>query len=447
MSNRRLSLATQIAYALPALSLTAAATSVYIFITKFYADSIGLNLSVIGAVVLGSRIWDAVIDPTIGSLADRTRSTFGRRRTWLLASMLPFAFSVLALFAPPELSETREGIWFGTATFLFFLFLSTAQIPYEALGAELSGDYNERNRLFAIRQGFFILGTILAAALPGVLSAQLSLGPDPEAQRNLYFYAGVIYATLTIVSMTVLIYVVRERPIESNVPKNASLFAEAKNALRSRPFRILVIAYILSGFGSALPATLIEFYVRYVLNAESSSPFLVLYFLVGLVTLPAWVWLANRYDKKNTWIISLIVNVGAFIGVFFLSTGSQTLYAALVAISGIGFGGVVTIPYSMQADVIEYDARMHGGVRREGTFMGLWSIANKLSAALGAGVAFPILDYVGYVPNAVQTPQTVFVLRTLYAGLPSFCYLLSLFVVLAYPLKRSDFSGGEQKIV
>lgn len=439
MNARHLSLLSQIAYALPALALTAAGTSVYIFITRFYADSIGLSLSVIGAIVLGSRIWDAVIDPTIGLFADRTRSSFGRRRLWLSLSALPFALALLALFAPPQsLSPGMNSIWFAASTFLFFLFLSTIQIPYEALGAELSDDYDQRNRLFAIRQSLFIVGTVLAAALPAVIASSASLGQGAADQRTLFSSLGAGYAALTLLSIGALVWLVRERPL--NVPsEKRSLLAEARSALSSRPFMILLAAYLLSGFGSALPATLIEFYVRYVLGEESSSLYLVLYFAVGLVTLPLWVWLARRYDKRNTWIASLLVNAGAFTGVFFLSPGSKDLYALLVSLSGLGFGGVVTIPLSMQADVIEHDALQNGGVRREGTFMGLWSIANKLSAALGSGIAFPILDLVGYIPNAAQNPATITALRTLYAGVPSLCYLLSLFIIAAYPLSRADF--------
>ena len=112
---------TQLLYGFPALALTAAGVSVYVFITRFYADCIGVSLSVIGAVILGSRIWDAVIDPAIGSLADRTRSRLERRRAWLLYSLLPFSLALFALFAPPaSLSALGNQIWFATTTFFFF---------------------------------------------------------------------------------------------------------------------------------------------------------------------------------------------------------------------------------------------------------------------------------------------------------------------------------------
>jgi GPH family glycoside/pentoside/hexuronide:cation symporter len=435
-------LRTQLLYGFPALALTAAGVSVYVFITRFYADCIGISLSVIGAVVLGSRIWDAVIDPSIGALADRTSSRLGRRRAWLLFSLIPFSFALFALFAPPaELSARANEIWFAVSTFLFFLFLSTVQIPYEALGAELSNDYNQRNRLFAIRQGFFILGTVFAAALPSLLIAVWGFPEQVTEQRGLFAAIGFIYAVLTVLSVLFLTNNIAgsEKPtIREQIHR--SLMAQTLEALQSPAFRILIIAYVLSGFGAALPATLIEFYVRYVLGGDSSAPFLVLYFSVGFVTLPIWVWLANRYDKRNTWMVSLVINAGAFLGVFFLGPGSQSLYALLVTISGIGFGGVVTIPLSMQADVIEHDARRNNGLRREGTFMGLWSVASKLSAALGAGIAFPLLDFVGYVPNQPQSESVILTLRALYAGLPALCYLLSLFVIIKFPLSRQDFN-------
>jgi len=132
----------------------------------------------------------------------------------------------------------------------------------------------------------------------------------------------------------------------------------------------------------------------------------------------------------------MIVNTGAFIGVFFLGPGQLTAYGVLVAISSLGYGATLALPSSMQADVIDLD-ELQNGTRREGQFVGIWSVAKKLAAALGAGIAFPILDQLGYVPGATsQSPEVITALRWLYAGVPCVCNIIAILVVTRYSITR-----------
>jgi GPH family glycoside/pentoside/hexuronide:cation symporter len=131
----------------------------------------------------------------------------------------------------------------------------------------------------------------------------------------------------------------------------------------------------------------------------------------------------------------MVVNTGAFFAVFFLGPGDANLYGVLVVLSGVGLGATIAIPSSMQADVIDYDELL-SGERREGQYIGVWSIAKKLAAALGVGVALSVLGAAGYRPNVEQTEQVQFTLRVLYALVPCICNLVAIVVALAYPIDR-----------
>ena len=203
-----------------------------------------------------------------------------------------------------------------------------------------------------------------------------------------------------------------------------------------RDVLILLIAYTISAIGNNLPATLILYYVEYVLQSKMADAFLLLYFITGIVFLPGWIAIARRAGKKAAWLASMAVNTGAFIGVFFLGPGDAAIYGVLVFLSGIGFGATLAIPSAIQADVIDYDELMTGE-RREGQYIGLWSIAKKLAAAVGVGAGLSILGMVGYTPNVEQTAQVQFTLRTLYALVPSVCNTIAFFIALAYPITGS----------
>lgn len=206
-----------------------------------------------------------------------------------------------------------------------------------------------------------------------------------------------------------------------------------RGVIRNRPFVILLASYIISAFGNQLPATLILYFVQYVLHSDKVNLFLLIYFLTGVAFLPFWIRIAVKIGKKAAWLMAMGINTGAFLGVFFLGAGDELAYGVLVVLSGIGFGASLALPSAIQADVIDYDELLSGR-RREGLFIGLWSIAKKLTAALGVGLSLYLLGYVGYQPNIEQPPSVVLALRFLYALLPCICNILGFWVVLRYPI-------------
>jgi GPH family glycoside/pentoside/hexuronide:cation symporter len=209
---------------------------------------------------------------------------------------------------------------------------------------------------------------------------------------------------------------------------------------------ILLVSYTVSAFGNNLPATLILYYVEYVLQSPHADFFLLLYFVFGIFFLPAWIYVSRKIGKKQTWILSMAVNTGAFFGVFFLGPGDGQIYGVLVCLSGIGFGATLALPSAMQADVIDYD-ELISGKRREGQYVGLWSVSKKLAAALGVGIALAILGMIGYEPGMDQSPQVRLALRVMYALVPCICNLAALFIASAYPITAARHEEIKEAIV
>ena len=417
-----------LAYGAPAFGLALLGITFYVYLPKFYVDDLGVSLTVMGLIILGSRVFDAIIDPGIGRWSDRCRSLAGRRRPFIVGGALPLALSFYLLLVPPQLGSTALGVYFGALTFAFFLVWSIVNVPYEALGTELSFDFVERNKIFAVRVAFFIAGTLCASLFPELVKTE---GGDSQER---FFLIALAYAPLTAALLWGCGYFVRERVQEAR--STASPIAGLYRSLRNEPFRILLVAYVVAGFGAALPATLLFFYVEHVLGSSSGGLFLVLYFVVGFATLPMWNSIARRIGKKRAWLASMAVNTGAFFGVLFLSLGQTTWYGALVAISGMGLAGTLILPSSMQADVIDYE-EYHTGERSEGEFIGLWSVARKLSEALGAGIAFPILGLAGYEAGKSPEGLTLTLLSLLYAGVPCCCNLIAALIILRYPIDET----------
>lgn len=422
----------KLAYAAPAFALAVVGIPVYVYIPKFYTDVVGVHITVLGYLVLAVRVFDAVTDPAIGLLSDRTKTRFGRRRPYIGLGSLALAGALYLLFNPPDGSPTFETVWFGVLMFALFLFWTLVVVPYESLGPEITFDYHERTTLFGLRDGALIAGTLAAASSPAAITYLLDLPADAAGERAKFFWISVGYIPLVIGLCWWCVLAIREWETKIAVP-SFGLEQSVKIIWRNRPFLILLVSYTVSAFGNNLPATLILYYVEYVLQSPHADLFLLLYFVLGILFLPGWIQVSRKMGKKRTWILSMAVNTGAFVGVFFLGPGDGHIYGVLVCISGIGFGATLALPSAMQADVIDYD-ELISGKRREGQYVGLWSVSKKLAAALGVGAALTFLGMMGYEPGIEQSPQVVMSLRVLYALIPSLCNLASLIIVAAYPI-------------
>jgi len=430
---RKLSTAAKTAYSAPAFALAVVGIPVYVYIPKFYTDVVGVHIAALGAILLIVRLFDAFTDPLIGIFSDRLQTPMGRRRPLIALGSVLTVIAIAFLFNPPaEMGADAAGLYFMALIFALFLFWTVVIVPYESLGPELTFDYNERTALFSMRDGALIAGTVIAAAMPGVVRWTAGLDSSAAGERQAFFILSLIYGPLILGACAWCVAAFRERP-RAAARADLRVFAWIRASLANRPFRILLIAYTISAIGNNLPATLILYYVEYVLGSPRADLFLALYFVTGIVFLPMWVVLARRTGKKAAWIASMAINTGAFFWVFFLGAGDEILYGILVFLSGIGFGATLAIPSAIQADVIDYDELL-AGERREGLYISLWSIAKKLAAAAGVGFGLALLGGSGYRPGVIQSDSVVLTLRVLYALVPCLCNALAIVIALYYPI-------------
>jgi GPH family glycoside/pentoside/hexuronide:cation symporter len=431
----RLELSVKLAYALPAFAMAVVGIPIYIYIPKFYTDVIGLNISVVGASLLALRLFDAITDPMMGLISDRTTSSHGRRRPYIAVGSLLLAASIVCLFNPPSMGIPATTAWFIAWLALVFLFWTLTVVPYEALGPELIHDYHERTVLFGYRDGFLIAGTMVAATAPVVIRSLLADASGPHADQYVFFMMSIIYAPLIICCCGVCFFIIKE----AKPTKNAASFQlreSLSTTFQNKPFCILLVAFSFSAVAAQMPATLILFYVEYVLESTHAELFLLIYFVSGIALLPAWVWVSRRIGKKAAWMTSMGINTGAFFYVFWLGAGDEWLFGILVFVSGIGFGAGLALPSALTADVIDYDQAL-SGERREGQYIGVFSVAKKMAGAAGAGLGLWILGSMGYAPGQPQNPQVVLALRILYALVPCILSIIAFLIAGFYPLSEA----------
>jgi GPH family glycoside/pentoside/hexuronide:cation symporter len=431
----KLSRVARVAYALPAFALAVVGIPVYVFVPKFYTGTVGVDLKVAGAILGGVRVFDAVLDPLVGVLSDRTRTRLGRRRPWVVLGSVPLALALVLLLSPIP-SGAAAAPWFAASLFSLFFFWAAVTVPYESLGMELSDDYDDRTRLLGLRDGVLIAGTLAAASTPFAITKALGLGEGPDAERLKFRVMASIYAILLLTLCTGCALLVPERPLSEKRPRSVFDPATLKTLIANRPFVIVLLAYFVGAIGSNLPGLLMPYYVEQYLHSPNTSAYLALYFVIGIAFLPLWIGLSRRTSKKAVWLAAMAVNSGAFFFVFFLGRGDERLYALIVALSGVGFGATLAIPSSLQADVLDYDELL-SGERREGLLLGVWCILRKLAPALPVGIALPIMKSAGWDDSRTdQTEHAFLVLKVLYAIVPTVCSAVAFAIAWRYPIDR-----------
>ena len=412
-----------IPYGIFALPLASLNLPLYIYVPTFYAETIGIPLAQIGVALLVARLLDVITDPIFGFLSDRTRSRFGRRKPWAIASLPLLALATWQLFLPDSDATVWHLLFWSCLAYLAWTVIILA---YGAWGAELSEDYDERSTITSMREGFVIAGIVIAVGLPWLM------GTEPGSRANLESMLWLMLVLLPLVGAILALFVPDpQRPIET--PSNARLLL--KDVMRNKPFRRLMIAYLLNGIANGLPATLFILFVDHVVGGDSGF-FLLIYFLSGIVAVPFWLWLSRRFNKHRAWASAMIWACLIFSAAFWAAPGNPTAYLLICIFSGLSLGADLALPASMQADVVDYDEAQHGD-RRTGIYFALWSMATKLSLAGAVGIAFPLLGLIGFDAQADNDQLALNGLIALYALAPVPIKLIAAALVWRFEIDRT----------
>jgi glycoside/pentoside/hexuronide:cation symporter, GPH family len=425
----------RLAYGAPSFAGAAMLVPILIHMPKFYSDVVLVPLGYLAIAIAVARALDALSDPLIGWLSDRTHTRWGRRRPYIALGAPLAALAFWGLFSPPEsLSKDTAAIWFVAMYILYSIFHTVFALPHYALGPELTLDYHERSRLFSVREGFSILGTISAAVAPGIMVSGFGL-----SQRTAFSRLGEVFAVLLVVLFGVLLLRVRERA--DFVSRESNPFVPGvRRALRNRPFRILLATYVVGSITGAIPGTLMPFFNAYVIRPDNEARwlaiFLAAYFVSGFVCLPFWVVMARRFGKRPAWLASFAMGITGGAAMFFLGQGDEIPLLILIAWAGSSFGAGLFLGPAMQADVIDYD-ELYTGKRREAQYSAFWSMLPKFVAIPSAAIPIAVLGSIGYVPNAVQTPAVVFAIKAIFALTPALFATLAFFIAWRFPIDEA----------
>ncbi len=405
-------------YGMLGLPLAFCALPLYVVMPHWYATTWGVPLASLGVLLLVLRLFDAVLDPWIGRACD----AWARAGTLTLWRALALSASVLALaFAAlfyPQVAREHALAWAGVSLAFTYLAYSVVTVAHQSWGAALGGDARMRSTIVAWREGWGLLGVVLASTVPALLGV-----PALGALMAVALLLGVVAlrfapqpAALASVPSTVA-------PVQS---QETDLFAPWCNPAFVR----LVAVFAANGIASAVPATLVLFFIADRLQAPTShqGAYLGLYFLCAAVSMPLWLRAVARWGLARAWGLGMGLSIAAFVGAAAVGAGDAALYALVCAASGLALGSDLAIPAALLAQVAQptasaeradhnTDPDASAGEAAHGLYFGWWNLVAKLNLALAAGLTLPLLAALGYTPGARDT-ESLFMLSAVYCLLP-----------------------------
>ena len=404
----------------------------------YLTDTVGIASALAGAAILIGKFWDAVTDPTMGYISDRTRSRWGRRRPYFLFGALPLLLAMWYFFSAPDFQnrQTLGFIWTIIALCLLNTAYTVVNIPYGSLTPDLTKDFKERTSLNGFRFSFAVIGTILGAAV--VLPIVNAASDSHKGYSNVGLIFGIIMAGTILITF----FTVRETR-QNQVVARQKFFSTFAVVFKNKHYLRLAAVYTLNLTGITFVQSMLLYYFKYIYqDADSSTIAMILLLGIAMICIPISVQISKKIGKKRTYQLALGILAVCCLAMFFFShILGMTFTFVVMGVAGVGLGFAYVPPFAMLPDVVEVDA-VQTKSRKEGAYYGMWTFFSKIGVAVAAALSGAFLGLASFVPNVVdQTSSALFTIRLLIGPVPAVIFAAGILLVQRYQLDEKTYNS------
>ncbi len=417
------------------------------YVLLFMTTHLGIA-AVTGALILtGAKVFDAVTDPVMGLISDRTRTRWGRRRPYLLGGSFLAGLGYIALFIVPDFGSQSVLITYICLVMCFYAFAYTVfGVPHLAMSAEIASTYHERTYLMSYRAVFAILGISAGGALVPYLidfygNGELMSRPGFEGMA---LTMGVVVATFCLLSFFLTS---RAKFVAEPDTAKLSLAKQFKLASQNRPFFVLLSAKASFLIATNLVNGTSLFYVTYILGESAAwlGNFFIVLMVATLISQPFWLKLTKRFGKKRIYYIGALIFSASCLSWLWASADEHAaIFLTRAFMFGISAGGMMLAGNAMLPDTMDYDSK-RTGLRREGIFAGLYSTMEKFAAAAGTALLGLILGVMGFIESKEgvidQPDSAILAIYLCNSVFPVILTGLACFILRYYDLSESKLEN------
>lgn len=427
----KLNLKTRLGYGIGDIAICLYWSGVGLYLLYFYTDVVGISPSLAGLIYGIGMFWDAVTDPFMGYMAERTRTKWGVYRPYLLFGNIPLALSFILLFWVPPLE--------GGALFFFLLFanllhrtcFTLVSVPFSSLTPRITSDSQERTNL----TGFRMLGAQTGTNLMALLAFPIIFWVGGEDESSGFVVLACIAGITAIAIHAITFLTVKEPLNDHGIERVGGSLSEAARAVgKNGPFWLVFSATLIVGITTIFFGNNLIYYTKYALNLhEYQGTILFTSGIVAFLSIPIWWIISNNIGKKLTWLISSSITLVALLVFFLYEINTLIELLFLVAFIGFGSGAGGILFWSMLPDTIEY-GEVHTGVRSESSLYGFMTFAQKGSIAFAIIILGVVLDFIGFQANEIQSEETISNMKAIMTVIPIIGVGLSLIIIYFYPI-------------
>jgi GPH family glycoside/pentoside/hexuronide:cation symporter len=417
----------------------------------FLTDVLGVGTGAAGVIVLAPKLWDVIVNPVVGVVSDRIAGRWGSRVPVLLAGSFVLPVGLAVLFAVPRMSVTGTAVWVVVAYSVCAPGYSLFQVPYAAVPAEVTDDYDERTRLNGWRMVVLTIGVLISG---GLAPAIVSVGGSGRAG---YALMGVIVAALVMASALRSTREIARIPVLQRRSTSASVRTQIAMLRANRPFAILMLVYFGQALAIGAQLAAEPYFATYTLH-DTGATSVMFVCLVGpaLLVMPLWVRRSERVGKARILIESSCLYAAASLLLIASPSLPRGAVFGCAAVIGVGFAGMQMVPYAMLPDTVDAGAAAgadgsdhQAGEAQAGALSGIWIAGETLGFALGPAILAVVLS-IGHFHSTVdahRVPQTAGALQAVRYGftlLPAILLLSTLPFLRAYRLPSSGRPATEE---
>jgi len=445
----KLTFQNKIAYSAAAVGDAATYCVVGTYLMFFLTTVVHISPAAAGTIIAAGSVWDVIWSLVTGFRSDHSRSKMGRRRPFLLTGAILLAVSCSLLFYAVDAGPVIKALYYGLMVLVFWTGFSTFYVPYLALGAEFTGDYNERTHLRSYAYGFNILGTLLGIVLPSCLVDFLLAGG--VSREGAWHMTGTLIGVVSALSICITVVLAKDKdlykPGGSEIKERLDLkyfldmtrgYAEV---LRLKPYRYLLAASVLYLIANTIYIADRLYYYTYNLGFDAVLVTGVLLFasFIGISFMPVILTLTRWLDKRSLLILMMLISSLLTVSAKFAGISTIGGMLLFTFVYGIGSSAYWQLVPAMLYDICEYD-ELKTGKRREGSIVSLQSVAEALSQAAAMQLLGLILQLAGFNGEApVQTPLALEWIENSLMVIPPVFMVLTAIMVFRYPISKKKF--------
>ncbi len=444
----RLSMNTKLSYGFGAFGKDFAILIVYLQLLYYYTDVVGVSAAFVGTVFLIARIWDAVNDPVMGWIVANTRTRWGKFKPWILIGTILNSIALFALFSAHHFEGTALLVYVAVSYIVWGMTYTLMDIPFWSLVPTLTIDKEEREQLVPYPRFFADLAYVVTAAF--ALAAVDYLGNGDRATGFQMF--SLVLIACFVVSTIVVLTRVKERFTETEGAEAENLsLKEMINLIRNNDqLSSLLVMALAHNLAMNIVTSFAIYYFTYVVGSEDLFPFFLgVAGLSRLATLVLFARLAKMFSRQLLWISAAVFPiVGCLMLIFIAAFAPQNII--LISISGVlvnvGMALFWALIVIMVADTVDY-AEFKLGVRCESVAFSVQTLVVKAGSAFAGFFIGVLLAAVNYVPNEVQTAETIFGMKWIMIGIPSFFLAIAILVYFRFYKLNGDYLSEVQMFI